>query len=268
MTFSWNSMKRRHFPLVIGHRGYRSRYPENTLLGMRKAFEAGADGVECDVQKTADGRYVVIHDPATLRVTGREGEIASMSFKEVRELDAGGGERIPELIEVLGVIPRGKYFDLELKADTITERDCGAIEEILRGRIDPAFLMISSFEPRLLFQFRKQGYTVGLLVGQTLADRGAAAIVGTLLRLRPQYVNLPMQTFRVLGPAKVRLFLRILRALGSRLLFWTVNSKEEALAVADRCRIIVTDEVELMLGLKRSRGARDAPKTRGPLNGR
>jgi glycerophosphoryl diester phosphodiesterase len=248
------SMKRQNFPLVVGHRGYRSRYPENTLLGMRKAFEAGADGVECDVQKTADGHYVVIHDPTTLRVTGREGEIASMSFREVRELDAGEGERIPELIEVLGVIPRGKYFDLELKADTVTERDCGEIEEIIRGRIDPSCLMISSFEPRFLLHFRKRGYTVGLLVGQTLADRGAAAIASALFGLRPQYVNLPMQSFQVLGPVKARLFIRLLLAFGFRLLFWTVNEAGEARAVADRCRIIVTDEVELMLGLKHSRG--------------
>jgi glycerophosphoryl diester phosphodiesterase len=247
-------MARHRFPLVIGHRGYRARYPENTLLGMRKAFEAGADGVECDVQKTADGRYVVIHDPTTLRVTGRGGEIAGMSFEEVRGLDAGNGERIPELHEVLGVIPRGKYFDLELKADTIAAEDCGPIEDILRGRIDPELLMISSFEPGLLEYFRGRGYTVGLLVGQGLADQGAAAIVRTILRLRPQYVNMPMQSFRVLGPSKARIFLRLLRVLGPRLLFWTVNSEEEALAVADRCRIIVTDEVELMLGLKRSRG--------------
>ena len=243
------------FPLVVGHRGYRSRYPENTLLGMRKAFDTGADGVECDVQKTEDGRYVVIHDPTTLRVTGREGEIASMSFKEVRELDAGEGERIPELIEVLGVIPPGKFLDMELKADTVNERDCGEIEEIVRGRIDPSFLMISSFETRLLLHFRRRGYTVGLLVGQTLADRGAAAIASALLRLRPRYVNLPMQTFHVLGPLKARLFLLLLRLLGFRLLFWTVNDVREALSIADRCRIIVTDEVELMLGLKHSRGA-------------
>ncbi len=248
-------MRRHGFPIVIGHRGYRARYPENTLLGMRKAFEAGADGVECDVQRTADGRYVVIHDSTTLRVTGREGEIARKSFEEVRGLDAGGGERIPELVEVLGVIPRGKYFDLELKGETITEGDCGRIEDVLRGRIDPAFLMICSFEPRLLVHFRARGYTVGLLVGQALADRGAKAIGSALLRLRPQYVNLPMQTFSVLGSVKARLFLLLLRTLGFRLLFWTVNTAEEAAAVADRCRIIVTDEVEAMVDLKRSRGA-------------
>ena len=39
---------------VLGHRGYRAKYPENTLLAFGKAFEAGADGIECDVQKCAD----------------------------------------------------------------------------------------------------------------------------------------------------------------------------------------------------------------------
>ena len=90
---------------MLGHRGYRARYPENTLLAFRQAFAAGADGIECDLQKTADGRYVVIHDPDTARVSGTGRAINASRFEDLRLLDFGRGERIPELAELLNEIP-------------------------------------------------------------------------------------------------------------------------------------------------------------------
>ena len=84
--------QRRRPPLVLGHRGYRARFPENTLLAFREALGGGADGVECDLQKSADGRYVVIHDPTTERVTGASLGVAASRFVELRELDFGRGD--------------------------------------------------------------------------------------------------------------------------------------------------------------------------------
>jgi glycerophosphoryl diester phosphodiesterase len=157
-------MRRLRTTLVLGHRGFRSRYPENTLLAFRQAIENGADGVECDIQKTADQHYVVIHDPTTDRVTGAAGVVGKMSLGELRRLDFGGGERIPELAELLDAIPRGSYLDLELKAETITADDCRPIADILDVRITRQNLMVSSFAPQLLMPFRRSGFTVGFLV--------------------------------------------------------------------------------------------------------
>ena len=47
---------------VMAHRGYSGRYPENTMLAFQKAVEAGADGIELDVHKTADGVLVVLEE--------------------------------------------------------------------------------------------------------------------------------------------------------------------------------------------------------------
>ncbi len=236
--------------LVLGHRGYRARFPENTLLGVRMAFQFGADGVECDLQKTSDGHYVVIHDPFLERVSGIPGELRSLTFEQVRGVDLGGGERVPELAELLSAIPSGKYLDLELKCETLTVADCISIASILAPRIDPAHLMISSFEPRLLFPFKGMGYTIGLLVGRSLLSRGVAPLAATIFRMRPGYANLPMDVFSVLGTRKSRLLLRFLRSCGLRLLFWTVNSVEDAESVMDFAHIVVTDEVEGMLRLR------------------
>lgn len=56
--------------LNIAHRGFRSRYPENTMLAFRKAIEAGCDGIEFDVHLSKDGEAVIIHDE-TVELTAR-----------------------------------------------------------------------------------------------------------------------------------------------------------------------------------------------------
>jgi glycerophosphoryl diester phosphodiesterase len=229
---------------VLGHRGYRARFPENTLLAFQQALEAGADGVECDLQKTADGRYVIIHDPGTARVTGITADVAKMDLRGLRLLDFGKGERIPELCELLEAIPAGRYLDLELKEETLAVEDCAPIVDILEARIDRRNLMISSFEPSLLAPFRRRGFTVGLLVDEETAAQGLGAFASTLLRLRPQYLNLPIQVMNVRGPCAARFLFALLRAIGFSLLFWTVNTAEDAGSVAREARIIVTDEVE------------------------
>jgi len=207
---------------------------------------AGADGVECDLQKSADGRYVIIHDPSTWVVSGVRGEVAGMSLADLQRLDLGGGERIPTLEELLSWLPAGAYLDLELKDDTITEFDCGPIADMLDARIDRARLMVSSFDSGLLLPFRRRGFTVGYLVGEETIARGAGDFAAMLLRLRPQYLNLPIQVGQALGARRAAFLYRFFRVCGFSLLFWTVNTLEDAAAVKGWARIIVTDEVELL----------------------
>jgi glycerophosphoryl diester phosphodiesterase len=232
--------------LVLGHRGYRARYPENTLLAFAKALEAGADGIECDIQKSADGRYVVIHDPAVDRTSNGTGEVSKMRFDELRRLDFGMGERVPDLEALLAAIPPDRYLDLELKAETITPADLAALEAILasRGR---ARTMVSSFEASLLGHFRRKGWTVGFLVGDRIASQGVGALLVVILRLRPRYVNMPVQVVERVGLRKARLLLGILRLFGCSILLWTVNDPAAAAGILRFARIVVTDEVEKLI---------------------
>jgi len=254
-------------PLILGHRGYRACYPENTLLSFREAFAHGADGIECDVQKSADGRYVVIHDPTTERVSRVGGSVGSMRLAELRMLDLGLGERIPTLEEALDALPRGAYIDVELKADTLRARDCGPLADILDARVGRRRLMVSSFEPALLRPLRKRGFTVGLLLGDDARQRGPGSLAGTLLRLRPAYLNLPIQLFAMLGRHKAALLLRLFQALGFSILFWTVNDEKGARAVDRFAAIVVSDDVELVAGLRK--GPRPGPRPpRGTQIGR
>ncbi len=74
--------------IIYGHRGYSGRYPENTMLSFKKAVEAGADGIELDVQMTRDGKMVIIHDETLDRTTNGTGWVKDFSLEELKLLDA------------------------------------------------------------------------------------------------------------------------------------------------------------------------------------
>jgi glycerophosphoryl diester phosphodiesterase len=76
-------------PLVIGHRGASGLSPENTLTAFRLAMALGADGVEMDVQLSADNQPVVIHDRRVDRTTGGVGPVKRFTANQLAELDAG-----------------------------------------------------------------------------------------------------------------------------------------------------------------------------------
>lgn len=106
--------------LVIGHRGASIEAPENTMAAFVRALELGADGIEFDVQLTADGHAVVLHDALLDRTTSGSGPVFAVDLDEVRALDAGSwfgpdfvGERVPLLDDVLA-LPAG-VFELEIK---------------------------------------------------------------------------------------------------------------------------------------------------------
>ena len=90
---------------VYGHRGYSGRYPENTMLSFQKAIEAGADGIELDVQLSRDGEVYVFHDYSLARMTGRDAKLSDLTSAELDTLRlAGTDEKIPKLTEVLETV--------------------------------------------------------------------------------------------------------------------------------------------------------------------
>ena len=76
-------------PLVIAHRGASGLAPENTLAAFKLAIACGADGVEMDVQLSADGHPVVIHDRRVNRTTNGAGLVSRLTLEQLKQLDAG-----------------------------------------------------------------------------------------------------------------------------------------------------------------------------------
>jgi glycerophosphoryl diester phosphodiesterase len=103
--------------LVIAHRGASRARPENTLPAYALAVEQGADMIEIDLHRTRDGAVVVTHDEGLVGLGGT-GEIADATVATVRALDAGEGERVPLLDEVLDGFGERVAFNLELKQST------------------------------------------------------------------------------------------------------------------------------------------------------
>ncbi|MEK3885363.1 glycerophosphodiester phosphodiesterase [Paenibacillus sp. PL2-23] len=107
----------------FAHRGASAYCPENTMAAFRKALELGATGIETDVQRTADGRLVLIHDESLARTTGDERLVQQVNAEDLAQLDAGSwfdpsfaNERVPALEELLELGRQHQLvLNLELK---------------------------------------------------------------------------------------------------------------------------------------------------------
>ena len=84
-------------PLVIAHRGFSGRYPENTLAAVRAALDLGVDFVEIDVHETRDGEVIVFHDYRLNRICGARGRVRDKTLAEIKRLNP----EVPTLTEVL-----------------------------------------------------------------------------------------------------------------------------------------------------------------------
>jgi len=109
---------------IIAHRGASALEPENTLKSFIKAMKLGVDMVECDVRTTLDGQLVIHHDPCLDRTTNGTGLLKNKSLSELRQLNAGDGERIPTLREAIDTVKGQVGLVIEVK-------DPGSEEKIL-----------------------------------------------------------------------------------------------------------------------------------------
>ena len=110
--------------IIMAHRGYSSKAPENTMPAFELALEVGSGGIELDVHLTKDGEVVVIHDHTLDRTTDGKGPVESFTMAELREFDAGSwfspafkGTKLPALQEVLELISEHNVLlNVETKA--------------------------------------------------------------------------------------------------------------------------------------------------------
>jgi glycerophosphoryl diester phosphodiesterase len=145
---------------IIGHRGARNLWPENSIGGFRNALALGVDGIELDVHPSADGVLVVIHDPTLERTTEGTGPVAARTAAALgaTRLEGGDGEGVPTLDAVLDLLAgSGIELHIELKNDA-ANRPYPAlpqrVAETLAARgCDDAVL--TSFDPAVLGELRR-----------------------------------------------------------------------------------------------------------------
>ncbi|MBP2701167.1 glycerophosphodiester phosphodiesterase family protein [Photobacterium lucens] len=142
--------------MIAGHRGARAVAPENTLVSMKAAADAGAKWIETDTQLCADLIPVIIHDKTVRRCTNGSGSVRHKTLDEIKQLDAGSwfsteftGETIPTLHELLVACDEyGLNLNLEIKVhyeEEVALQVQKTIETIKNYGFDPDRLILSSF---------------------------------------------------------------------------------------------------------------------------
>ena len=130
--------------LIIAHRGASTLAPENTLKAFTLAFEQQSDGIEFDTYQHDDA-IIVFHDKTLGRTTNGSGFLLQTSLADLKQLDAGEGEVIPTLEEVLATVPDGALCNIEVKhlrnAEAWVQDVKRAVED---AQINPNSLLISS----------------------------------------------------------------------------------------------------------------------------
>jgi glycerophosphoryl diester phosphodiesterase len=189
-------------PLVVGHRGAMGYCPENTLLSFERAAELGAEWIEFDVHASRDGALVVIHDQALERTTNGHGRVADHSLAELKGLDAGQGQSIPTLAEVLAwASQRVIGCDIEVKqapARAVVE----AVHDF-RGQ-----LLISSFDHPLLQEIKllDPRLAIGLLYAHRALDPVSMAQAAQASVLLPQWPYVQAEDVRSIHAAGLQLW--------------------------------------------------------------
>ncbi len=181
-------------PALVAHRGDAGRYPENTLVSIRAALEAGVRAVEFDVQFTRDEVPVVLHDANLRRTTGVDAAVFDLEADRVRAIEIDAGVTVPTLAEMVAELrawPDATAF-VEIKRASLNRFGVGPVVkrvlDELRSVMDNA--VVISFDREAVDLARREG---GARIGWVIEawNDAVRADAGTL---GPQYLfcNLPL----------------------------------------------------------------------------
>jgi glycerophosphoryl diester phosphodiesterase len=220
---------------VIGHRGAAAYVPENTLASFRQALELGAEALEFDVRRSADGAAVVVHDQTLDRTTDRTGPVAALTQAELARVDAGHrfteddgathpfrgtGIGIPSLREVIAAFP-GVPLLIEIKEAEVQQAvsrelvEGGAVERAVVAGADWRALAAFGQAPFLRGASRRDITRLYFRLGPPdVACRSYAVPVS--------YHGLPVPTGR---------FVRAAHERSSTVHVWTVDDARSALSL-------------------------------------
>ena len=221
-------------PEIWAHRGASDRAPENTLPAFELAIGLGADGIELDVQRTADGHLVVCHDETVDRTSDGHGAIVDLTVNELRRLDFSGGKegfagtRIPLLAEVLALMrPTNLLVNVELKDSEEPYPGMAAQALALAAELGMSERILwSSFNHGTLTAIRDAdpAARTGVLTAEPLVDIDEYAH-----RLGATDVHPYFRTLLLTPDAVERC-----HAAGLRVNVWTIDDRDELADMAER----------------------------------
>ncbi|MER6633152.1 glycerophosphodiester phosphodiesterase family protein [Streptomyces sp. NPDC000987] len=205
--------------LTIGHRGVMGVEPENTLRSFVAAERAGLDVIELDLHLSKDGALVVMHDTDVDRTTDASGPIAGKTLAELRLLDAGRGERVPVLEEVLDAVTA------PLQAEIKDVRAARALAQVMLDRDLVPRVEVSSFHDEAVAEIARlvPGVRTALIgsryhtdIVERAVEAGASTVCLNIRRLTLEIVEAARNAdLRIIGwVVNTQDHLRLARALG------------------------------------------------------
>ncbi len=228
---------------ITAHRGSKVRAPENTLSALRQAIVEGADYAEIDVQTTADGVVVLLHDADLMRVASVSRRLQDIDYDELREIDVGSwfapefsNERVPTLQQAIDVARGHIKLNIELKFTWSDPALLEKVGDIIRRNGFASDCVVSSlnFEALTEIQGAFPELTTGFIVMQA---------VGNLSRMEADFlsINAARATPRLVRDVHHR---------GRKVHVWTVNDLNNALTMIEMgVDNIITDEPMEIRGL-------------------
>jgi len=245
--------------LVIGHRGAAAHAPENTLESFRLARSQGADALEFDVRRSADGVAMVFHDAALDRTTDGTGALADRTCAELQALDAGfhyitdggttlpyrgRGVRVPTLREVVDAFPDTPFL-IEIKEAAVQD----AVAEVLREGGAAHRSVVAGSDWRALLRFREPPFHLGASrrdIARLYFHLGSPDDQCRNYAVPERYFGLPIPTRR---------FVRAAARRGATVHVWTVDDAASARRWWKNgvCGI-VTNRPDVMVAARRSGG--------------
>ncbi len=214
---------------IFAHRGAVKVAPENTLPAFEKALEMGVDGIELDVQTSADGVPVVMHDFTVERTTGGSGAVAELTHEQLQKLDARGEfgyvhlwTRIPTLMAVFDLVGDRCTINIEIKSKDLEGGDVvNCVADLVRARDLYDQVIISSFNPVSLIKMRyiDPEIKLGLLFAQPVPAH--------LWRAWMSPVMAPQALHPIYGLVD-EVYMKLAGELSKSVNTWTVNDVAEA----------------------------------------
>jgi glycerophosphoryl diester phosphodiesterase len=196
-------------PLIIGHRGAMGHVTENTIPSIKKAIELGVDGIEIDVFKCKSGEIVVFHDKKLDRLTNSSGYIEDLSYDSINKIKVMGKYRIPQLIEVIDILPNEIFLNIELKGEETVKKVNEIITEFINrteSKLDR--FIISSFNWKELEKFRLFNSKIPIAVLTDTTPLNAISVAKKLnaVAINPNYKLLNKNTVNEIKKEGLKIF--------------------------------------------------------------
>ncbi len=205
-------------PLRIGHRGAMGHEPENTLASFKKALDFNVDGIEMDVYCCRTGEVIAIHDKTLERTTNGKGHVTKKDFAYLRALNAGRGEKIPTLEEVLDLVDKKVMVNIELKGPRTAEPVARVIRKYINDKGWGAHMFwVSSFDHEELKRFKAIEPEVKI-----------GALIKRLPRNHEDFIKrIGADSINILLRAVKRKFIDYAHRKGVKVFVWTVNHPDD-----------------------------------------